>query len=248
MCATNSNNPPDGQCPARLQHAGVAAEVLRGFRGSWLPGVSLCLLGILHSLCPSAKDVMLGCSERWMLRNEGGVMEWNAQWLGKAHQASLLGCWSCCSGLPGLPFPGQELAKSVSCASAALHNKCSLWHPSCLLSLQWDSGHCHCLVALSTNFCTSALPWAVGFLQQKLGAVALLFCLGGLSRRVRLAEGARWGKERTGAAVVVDIRARDAKGSFLTSLLVSADADRKSEISWRYKLKTEELNNHNWFN
>lgn len=97
-------------------------------------------------------------------------------------------------------FPGQGFAKNTSCASAALHEKCSLWHLSFLLSLQWDSGYSHCLVALSTDFCTSALPWAVGFLQEKLGAVALLSFLGVSAGELG---GTRWGKKRTGAAVVV---------------------------------------------
>lgn len=48
-----------------------------------------------------------------------------------------------------------------------------------------------------------------------------------------------------------DGRARDLKGclSLLTSLsLVSVEADGKSEISRRYKLKADKLNNHSYFN
>lgn len=55
----------------------------------------------------------------------------------------------------------------------------------------------------------------MGFLLQGLGAVALLFCLGDFSRRIRLAEGARWGKERTGAAVVVMLEQEMPRGPSL---------------------------------
>lgn len=195
-CVGNKLNPPAGQWTAGLlqgllQSCSEAAEA---------PGCQMCPSACWAAFIPSAQGFpfsqggMLGCLERWILRSEGGVMGSNAESLGKAHQASpLLCCWVTAAGFQA-SFPGQGFAKSASCASAALLDKCSLWHPSCPPSLQCDPGYCHCLVALSTNFCTSALPWAVDFLQQKLGDVALLSCLGGFSRRFRLAEGARWGQ------------------------------------------------------
>lgn len=140
-----------------------------------------------------------------MLRNEGGVMGSDTQLLGKAHQASLLlCCWSDSSWLLGILSLDRDLQRvlAVPQQCCTINALCGLQAAFCPCSVTLDN-YCHRLVALSTNFCTSALPWAVGFLQQELGAVALLSCLGDFSRRVRLAEGARGSKERTGAAVVV---------------------------------------------
>lgn len=203
MRATNSAP----QLGSGWQACSMQGLLLRGCRGSRLPGVSLCLLGSLRPLCPgpspSAKEMMLGCLERWMLRNEGGVMGSNTQLLGQAHQASCsLCCWSYSSWLPGLLSLGRDLQSAVPQQRCTINAPCRIRAAFSPCSGALDN-YCHCLVALSTDFCTSALPGAVGFLLQGLGAVALLSCLGDFSRRIRLAERARWGKERTGAAVVL---------------------------------------------
>lgn len=203
-CVCNKLSPAAGQCTAGLQHAGVAAERLQRLRAArCVPLPAGQPASSLPRASPSAKDMMLGCLERWMLRNEGGVMGSNTQLLGQAHQASCsLRCCSYSSWLPGLLSLGRDLQSAVPQQRCTINAPCGIRAAFSPCSGTLDN-YCHCLVALSTDFCTSALPEAVGFLLQGLGAVALLFCLGDFSRRIRLAEGARWGKERTGAAVVV---------------------------------------------